>query len=302
MVAGSVNLAARRMKAAPFDYVRPRSVDEACAALAADADAAIIAGGQTLVPMMAMRLARPSRLIDIARIGALHGIRLEGAAVVVGAATRQAAALDDDTIARKVPLLALALPFVGHAATRNRGTVGGSVANADPAAEIPLVLATLAGQVELREPSAARSVAARDFFTGPMMTAMTQGSCVTAIRFPLWREGRVGAGFQEISARRSDFALASAAAQVALDPSGRCTACAVGIGSVAPTPVRLDADALIGSRLSDHDIDDAMRAAVEAIEIMSSPHASDGYRRRAAMTLGARALAQARDAALGTMQ
>lgn len=289
------------MKAAPFDYVRPHSVEEACAALAADADAAIIAGGQTLVPMMAMRLARPSRLIDIARIGALHGIRLDGAAVVVGAATRQAAAMNDETIAAKVPLLALALPFVGHAATRNRGTVGGSVANADPAAEIPLVLATLAGHVELREPSGSRRVAARDFFTGPMMTAMTQGSCVTAIRFPVWREHQVGAGFQEISARRSDFALASAAAQVALDESGRCTACAVGIGGAMATPCRLDAagEALIGSHLSDHEIGAAMRAAIESIEIMSSPHASDGYRRRAAVTLGARALTQARDAARG---
>ena len=104
------------MKAAPFDYVRPRSVEEACACLAADADAAIIAGGQTLVPMMAMRLARPSRLIDIARFSELHGIRDDGAAVAVGATTRQATAPNDDTIARMVPMLALALPFVGHAA------------------------------------------------------------------------------------------------------------------------------------------------------------------------------------------
>ena len=289
------------MKAAPFDYVRPRSVEEACACLAEDADAAIIAGGQTLVPMMAMRLARPSRLIDIARIPELQGIRDDGAAVAVGAATRQVTALNDDTIARKVPLLALALPWVGHAATRNRGTVGGSVANADPAAEIPLVLATLGGHIALRDRFASRAVAARDFFTGPMMTAMPQGACVTAIHFPVWRAGRVGAGFQEISARRSDFALAAAAAQVALDETGRCTACVVGTGGAAATPIRLDAagDALVGSRLSEREIGEAMRAAVESIEIMSSPHASDGYRQRAAATLGARALAQARDAALG---
>ena len=291
------------MKAAPFDYVRPRSVEEACACLAADADAAIIAGGQTLVPMMAMRLARPSRLIDIARIDELHGIRDEGTAVAVGAATRQVTALNHDTIIRKAPLLALALPFVGHAATRNRGTVGGSVANADPAAEIPLVLATLGGNIALRNGSAQRSVAAREFFVGPMMTAMTQGDCIVAVHFPVWHEGRVGAGFQEVSARRSDFALASAAAQVALDPAGRCTACALGIGGAAATPVRLDAagDALTGSRLSDREIAEAVRAAVASIEIMSSPHASDDYRRRAAATLGTRALMQARDAS-GTIQ
>ncbi len=292
------------MKAAPFDYVRARSVEEACACLAADADAAIIAGGQTLVPMMAMRLARPSRLIDIARIGELHGIRLDGTAVAIGAATRQVTALNHDTITRKLPLLALTLPFVGHAATRNRGTVGGSVANADPAAEIPLVLATLGGDIALRNGSAARSVAARDFFVGPMMTAMTQGDCIVTIHFPVWQEGRVGVGFQEISARRSDFALASAAAQVALDPSGQCAACALGIGGAAAAPVRLDAAgaALTGSRLSDRDIAEAVHAAVASIEIMSSPHASDDYRRRAAATLAARALMQARDAASGMLQ
>jgi CO/xanthine dehydrogenase FAD-binding subunit len=292
------------MKAARFDYVRPRSVEEACACLAADADAAIIAGGQTLVPMMAMRLARPSRLIDIARISELHGIRDDGAAVAVGAATRQATAQNHDTITRRVPLLALALPFVGHAATRNRGTVGGSVANADPAAEIALVLATLGGEIALRNGSAARSVAARAFFAGPMMTTMTQGDCIVAVRFPVWHEGRVGVGFQEVSARRSDFALASAAAQVALDPAGQCTACALGVGGAAATPIRLDAaaDALTGSHLSDREIAEAVHAAVASIEIMRSPHASDNYRRRAAATLGARALMQARDAASGMLQ
>src|SRR5580693_5221747 len=140
------------MKAAPFDYVRPATVEEACACLAADADAVIIAGGQTLVPMMAMRLARPSRLVDIARIPELHGIREDGTAVVIGAATRQVTATESETIGAKLPLLAAALPFVGHAATRARGTVGGSVANADPAAEIPLVLTTLRGSIVLREP------------------------------------------------------------------------------------------------------------------------------------------------------
>jgi len=291
------------MKAAPFDYVRPRSVEEACACLAADPDSAIIAGGQTLVPMMAMRLARPSRLIDIARIPELHGIRHEDAAVAVGAATRQVTALNHDTITRKVPLLALALPFVGHAATRNRGTVGGSVANADPAAEIPLVLATLGGAIALRNGSAQRSIAARDFFVGPMMTTMTQGDCIVALHFPVWHQGRIGVGFQEVSARRSDFALASAAAQVALDPAGRCTACALGVGGAAAAPVRLDAvgDALTGSRLSDREIAEAVQTAVASIEIMSSPHASDDYRRRAAATLGTRALMQARDAS-GTIQ
>jgi CO/xanthine dehydrogenase FAD-binding subunit len=288
------------MKAAPFDYVRPRSVEEACVLLSADPDAAIIAGGQTLVPMMAMRLARPTRLVDIARIPELHGIREDGAMIAVGAATRQVTAANDDLIARKVPLLAAALPRVGHAATRNRGTVGGSVANADPAAEIPLVLVTLKGSVVLRDSAGSRIVAADDFFVGPMMTAITPGSCLTEIRFPLWENDRVGVGFHEVSARRSDFALAAAAAQVALDRSGRCVACAVGIGGVTAVPRRLDAvaDGLVGTMLADAEIDAAVRAAVATMEIMSSPHASDDYRRRAAATLGIRALMQARDHAL----
>jgi len=288
------------MKAAAFEYVRPGSVEEACAILASDADAAILAGGQTLVPMMAMRLARPTRLVDIARIPELHGIRDDSAAVAVGAATRQATAANDELIAQKAPLLAAALPWVGHAATRNRGTVGGSVANADPAAEIPLVLVTLKGHVVLRDTPGSRTIAADDFFLGPMMTAMTQGSCLVEIRFPVWSDIRAGVGFHEISARRGDFALVSAAAQVALDESGRCTACALGIGGATAVPRRLDAvgSALIGSHLSDAEIRDAVQTAAVSLDIMSSPHASDGYRRRTAATLSARALAQARDDAL----
>jgi len=288
------------MKAAPFDYVRPASVEEACACLAADPDAAIIAGGQTLVPMMAMRLARPSRLVDIARIDALHGIRQESGAIVIGAATRQATAGASATIAARLPLLAAALPYVGHAATRARGTVGGSVANADPAAEIPLVLTTLRGSIVLRELAAARTVAVDDFFLGPMVTATPTGACITEIHFPVWQGARIGVGFQEISARRSDFALVAAAAQIALDADGRCTACALAIGGASAVPQRHDAatDALVGSRLSDDAIIEVARAAAGAIDLMSSPHASDGYHRRAAATLGARALMQARDDAM----
>jgi carbon-monoxide dehydrogenase medium subunit len=287
------------MKAAPFEYARPRTVAEACAMLEADADAVIIAGGQTLVPMMAMRLARPTRLIDILRIPALRGIHDEGDAIVVGAATRQAKAAEDFLIAAKVPLLAAALPWVGHAATRSRGTVGGSVANADPAAEIPLVLVVLEGEIVVHDSVGERAIAAKDFFMGPMMTAMPHASCITKIRFPVAKGGRVGVGFQEISARRSDFALASAAAQVVLDDSGRCVACAVGIGAATDVPIRLDGAAadLVGSMLSDAEIGEALRQPVGTLEIMASPHASDSYRRRAARVLAARALADARDAA-----
>jgi CO/xanthine dehydrogenase FAD-binding subunit len=284
------------VKSASFEYIRPQTVDEVLALLQDDTDATIIAGGQTLVPMMAMRLARPLRLVDIARIPELSGVRDAGDAVAIGATTRQADAERNPIVRRKLPLLAKALPWVGHTATRNRGTVGGSVANADPAAEISLVLVALAGQVAVRDSGGAQTIAAADFFVGPMMTAMQPGMCIAEVRFPVW-PGRVGTGFQELSARRSDFALASAAVQVTLDAAGRCTACAIGIGGATPFPARLPAPAgaLIGSALSDADIAAALAGALDDIEIMTDPHGSPEFRRRAATALAARALAEARD-------
>ena len=242
------------MKAAPFEYSRPTTVDEACALLAADDEARLIAGGQTLVPMMAMRLARPARLIDISRISEMAGMYNEGEAIIVGATTRQTVAEHSALVRTKLKLLAKALPWVGHAATRARGTFGGSVANADPAAEIPLVLAALAGTVLLRDANGPYEVAVKDFFVGPMMTSIRSASCITGLRFPSW-QGCIGTGFHELSARRSDFALAAAAAQVALDGKGLCTACTVAVGGATPMPTVLEdtAKALIGSSL-DNDL------------------------------------------------
>lgn len=288
------------MKPAPFEYVRPASLDEACAALAAD-ESVVIAGGQTLIPMLAMRLARPARLVDIARISGLAGIRDERDGVVVGATTRQVEAERSAIIAERVPLLARALPFVGHAPTRNRGTLGGSVANADPAAEIPLVLVTLGGTVVVRDAGQTQEIAAEEFVLGPMMTALASGALVIALRFPVWASGRIGVGFHEVSTRASDFAFAAAAAQVCLDASGRCTRCAIGIGAATPRPMRLDALAnkLVGSTLADTDIRAAVADAVAELEIMVDSHASPDYRRRAAKALAVRALTDARDAARG---
>ena len=195
------------MKPAPFDYVRPDSLAEACALLAGDEDARVIAGGQTLVPMLAMRLARPAKLIDILRLPELAGIRAEDGAVIVGATTRQAQAERDPVIRASVPMLARVLPWVGHPPTRNRGTVGGSIANADPSAEIPLVAVTLGAEILLATPDGPTSMPADDFFIGPMLTTIGLGECVSAIRFPVWPHKRIGTGFFEISARKSDFAF-----------------------------------------------------------------------------------------------
>lgn len=289
------------MKAAPFEYVRPSSLKEAAAALSANEDARIIAGGQTLVPMMAMRLARPSLLVDIAHIEGLDGIRDEDGTIVIGAMTRQARAEKDAVVRAKLPLLAAALPWVGHAPTRHRGTVGGSVANADPAAEIPLVLITLDGALRWEETNEKRGCAARDFFAGPMTTTLPEGAILTQVRFPVWRGGRIGVGFHEASARRSDFAYVSAAAQVQLDENGRCIRCAIGIGGATPFPVKLDAasTALEGSMLDANAIVSALEIDIAQLDIMVDGHASPAYRRRVAAALAKRALIDARDAARG---
>ena len=283
------------MKPAPFDYVRPGSLAEACELLAGDDDARLIAGGQTLVPMLAMRLARPAKLIDIMRLPELAGIREEAGCVIVGATTRQAQAERDPVIRAAVPLLARVLPWVGHPPTRNRGTIGGSIANGDPSAEIPLVAVTLGADILLASSAGSASVQADDFFIGPMVTSIDPGQCVRAVRFPVWSYQRMGTGFFEISARRSDFAFVSAAAQVALDEEGRCLKIALGLGGVADRPLRLDTSSLTATKLDTGAVSDAINAACADIEAMSDLHASAAYRRRVAVTLGVRAIEQARD-------
>ena len=264
------------MKPAPFEYVRPASLAETCEILAGDDDARVIAGGQTLVPMLA-------------------GIREEKGAVVVGATTRQAQAERDPVIRASVPMLARVLPWVGHPPTRNRGTIGGSIANGDPSAEIPLVAVTLRAEIMLAARDGETSMPAEEFFIGPMVTSIDQGQCVRAIRFPVWPHRRIGTGFFEVSSRRSDFAFVSAAAQVALDEEGRCLDIALGLGGVADRPLRLDMSSLVGTALNDASATDAIEAACADIEAMSDLHASAAYRHRVAGVLCLRALQQARD-------
>ena len=283
------------MKAAPFAYSRPIDIDEACALLAADADARLIAGGQTLVPMMAMRLARPTRLVDIARIPALAYVRDNGDAITIGAGTRQCTIERDAIAAARLPLLAAALPWIGHAATRARGTIGGSLAHADPAAELALVAVTLDATLNYRKDGQDGAIAAGDFFLGPTMTALPDAACLASVRFPVWREARVGVGFHEVSARKSDFAFVSAAAQIAFDADGTCTRAAVGIGAITDAPFRLasvEAE-LIGSRIDPQSLRPTIEAALADAEVNSDLHASASYRRRVAATLAQRAIADA---------
>jgi CO/xanthine dehydrogenase FAD-binding subunit len=283
------------MKPAPFDYVRPESLAQTCELLADDEDARVIAGGQTLVPMLAMRLARPAKLIDILRLPELAGIRREPGVLVVGATTRQAQAERDPMLKAAVPMLARVLPWVGHPPTRNRGTIGGSIANADPSAEIPLVAVTLGAEIVLATTQGVTSMPSDDFFIGPMLTSISPGECVSAVRFPVWPHRRIGVGFLEISARKSDFAFVAAAAQVALDDDDRCLDAVLGVGGVGDRPLRLDVSSLIGTKLDAASITAAVEATATDMEGTGDLHASASYRHRVAIVLCKRALEAARD-------
>ena len=262
--------------------------------LAADDGARVIAGGQTLVPMMVMRLARPTRLIDINRIAALAYIRSEGDGVAIGATTRQCVIERDALIASKVPLLARAIPNIGHAATRARGTIGGSLANADPAAEISLVAVTLDASLSYRAAGKTTDIPARGFHIGPMTTSLPEGACLTAARFPTW-QGQIGTGFHEVNARSSDFAFVSAAAQIKLGAGNTCKRIAIGVGAATDHPIRLDSaeQQLTGTALDPKTVRAAVEEALADIETLDDLHATAAYRRRVAAVLAARAVADA---------
>ncbi len=282
------------MKAAPFEYARAADVDEACAWLAADDGARLIAGGQTLVPMMAMRLARPTRLIDINRIAALSYIRADKDGIAIGATTRQCLVERDALVAAKLPLLARAIPNIGHAATRARGTIGGSLANADPAAEISLVAVTLDATLSYRASGKTIDIPARGFHVGAMVTSLPEGACLTAVRFPVW-QGKIGTGFHEVNARSSDFAFVSAASQIALGTDNKCKRIAIAVGAATDHPIRLESAErqLAGGALDPKTVRAAIEAALTDIEALDDLHATAAYRRRVAAVLAARAVADA---------
>ena len=284
------------MKAPPFEYARAASVTEACALLREHGDdARLLAGGQSLVPMMAMRLLRPAWLVDVNEIAELKFIAVEPQQVRTGACTRQVTLERDEALGAKVPLIKYALAWVGHVQTRNRGTVGGSLAHADPSAELPLVAQVLEARMQLRSAKGTRSVAAGEFFVGPMSTALAHEECLEEVHWPVWKEPRTGASFTELSTRHGDFAMVSAAAQVALDDEGRCTRAALGLGGVGLTPLAFPALAarLVGRRIDDEVLDDVAREAASQCDPGDDLHASAAYRRHVARVLAARALREA---------
>ena len=247
------------MKPAPFAYDDPRSVEEAVALLAEHGDdAKVLAGGQSLVPLLNFRLARPDRLVDVNRIDAMAHLRRRGGVLRIGALVRAATLERSQIAAEHWPLLVEAARFVGHPQIRTRGTVGGSVAHADPAAELPVALAALDARFRVRSSRAERTVPAEEFFVGPLSTALAADELLVEIEVPPLPP-RTGAAFVEYARRHGDFALAGAAVALSVDESGACTQARVALLAAAATPLRATAaEKVLVGRVVD---DDAAREA-----------------------------------------
>jgi 2-furoyl-CoA dehydrogenase FAD binding subunit len=261
------------MKPAAFDYVRAETLDEALEVLRQEgSDARIIAGGQSLMAMLNMRLARPRTLIDIMRLPELARIDVKGDTIIVGASVRQAALLAWPELGRSLQLVALALPWTGHAQTRSRGTVCGSIAHADPSAELPLVLQALGGEVHLRSAKRRRRVAAREFFSGMMTTTRAEEELIEAVSFPATQKR---CAFREVARRHGDFAIVAAAAV------RTAAGVRLAIGGVADMPVARDFPQLEGSAL-----DDALNAFAYQLDARDDVHATARYRRDLVRLIG----------------
>jgi carbon-monoxide dehydrogenase medium subunit len=275
------------VKPCAFDYVVARTVDEAVAALADGDDARILAGGQSLVPLMNLRLARPERLVDINEVAELDYVEIDESTVRIGALTRHRQLELDVQIAAAVPLLTQAAALVGHPQIRNRATIGGTFGHADPVAEISAAVLALGGRITIAGPAGRRTVDAGSFFTGSFTSVLRPGEVVVEVDMPV-RGPFDGTAFREFAPRHGDFATAGVGAVVSLDDSGRCTQVALAGCALGPTPVDLTetAHALLGEReLSDAALEELARRVGEAVDPPSDAHGSAAYRRELAQVL-----------------
>lgn len=282
------------MKPGAFSYLRPTSLEEALAALE-DPSAKPLAGGQSLIPAMNFRLAQPERLVDLNGVASLSGISgSPDGGLRIGAMTRHRALEMSPLVATRAPLLAEAIPFIAHPQIRNRGTIGGSLAHADPAAELPAVMLALSATLELRRGTAVRHVPVAEFFTGLFATTLAPGELLTAIEVPPAAPGS-GWAFEEMARRHGDYALVGVAAIVATDSARRCTAARVVLFSVGEGPVLATtvAGALLGREGTPSEITTAAAAVQGEIDPPSDIHASSAFRRHLAQVLTGRALTRA---------
>lgn len=281
------------MKPVAFEYCRPDTVAEALALLEEfGADATLLAGGMSLGAMLNMRLVRPAAVVDIKRIPGLDAVTINEGEVRTGATLRQAAALDHAALMAAVPLLARALPNVGHFQTRNRGTLGGSVAHADPSSEIPLAIVTLGGSVELHSKRGARRVPAREFFLDILTTTRAADELLTAL---VWPRARPGAGyaFAEIAQRHGDFAIVACAAEAVVKPDGSLAHLAFGLGGVESRPLVADTAVFLGKHAGASLAAEIAAAAAAAVSPMSDFKATADYRRALINALGSKVVAEA---------
>jgi len=279
------------MKPAAFDYVVADSIEAAVASLGRG-DAKIIAGGQSLVPMLNFRLLRPAILVDINRIPDLAYVR-EGEAIRIGALTRHHQLEMSPVIARHFPVLGEAVKHVAHLAIRNRGTIGGSLSHADPAAELPMMAVLLDGELRIVSASGTRTAAARDFFRDALAVDLAEDEIITEVALPKLQPG-TGWGFEEVARRSGDFALAAVAATLTLS-GGVISQARIAMTGVAPTPRRANAaeEMLIGTQLDKNISDDVIEAVRAMVEPETDLHASSDYRRHLVGVLAHRALAAA---------
>jgi carbon-monoxide dehydrogenase medium subunit len=283
------------VKPAQFEYHAPESLDEVVALLAElGDDAKVLAGGQSLVPLLALRLTRFDHLIDLNRVGELQWIAGDDGGVTVGAMTRQAVAERAVEVARGAPLLAKAIPFIGHFQIRNRGTVGGSIAHADSASELPAVARALDAEIEVASVRGGRLIPVSSFFVSTWETSIAPDEVVTSVRFPRWGD-RSGFAVEELALRTGDFALAGIACGVELDAAGRITRAAMSFMGMGTTPTRADAAeaAAVGELAGELDLAELAALAIEATSPTDDVHASARYRRQVGAVLVRRAFGSA---------
>lgn len=280
------------MKPAAFDYFAPETLDEALELLGTHGVAAkLLAGGQSFAPMANFRVLRPEVVIDLNRIASLSYIEARDGAIAIGAMTRHRAIERSDLVMQRCPLLACAAPNIGHAVIRNRGTLGGSLAHADPAAEWPVVAVALGATMVLRGPKGERLVPAGKFFVSLLTTALAADEILVEVRFPAV-PSRTGAEFAEVSRRHGDFALVAVGAQVTLSAAGAISDIRLALGGVGPCPHDATALAqrLAGTMPKDPELEQLGKAVSAAMEPTDDLHASSAYRKEVAVVLIGRAL------------
>ncbi len=283
------------MKPAPFEYVRARSVDEAVAALAAHGgNAKVLAGGQSLVPMLNFRLVDAPVFVDINRIAELSGVEeTADGGLRIGALTRHRVLETSDLVHERFPVIHAAMKHVAHLAIRNRGTIGGSLSHADPAAELPAMAVLLDATIRTASPSGGRAIPAREFFLAPLTTALDEDELVLAVELPGLPKN-AGWGFEEFAQRHGDFAIAGAAAIVGIE-GGKCSFACIALMGVHDTPFRAEAaeKILTGRAPEVAVIEEAADAVCAAVSPMNDLHASEDFRRHLAGVMTRRALTEA---------